>query len=106
MVRYNGSLGWGWFRGANVHAAIHLHRINRHDFAVNALGEKQRDFRFSTRCWSCERDDRRILAVGGTGHEQNYAGLTTGRGSRQNKSKPAPRMKKLIKWAGVAHPPK
>ena len=41
MMRHFGLFGGGGFRGADVHVAVHLSRIDVDDLGVNCLGEAQ-----------------------------------------------------------------
>lgn len=44
----------GWFRGSNGEVPVDLTRIRRDDFAVEQLGEFERDGRLTGSSWSDE----------------------------------------------------
>ena len=53
MMRYGRLLFSGGFGGADIHAAVDLHRVGRDDLAAQRFGKNDAQVRFSAGRWAC-----------------------------------------------------
>jgi len=62
-MRDAGAFGGGRLRGAEVHAAVDGHRVATDNFAVEALGEGEREGGLTASGWTEKENGERVAQV-------------------------------------------